>query len=357
MNRTAIVRRLLTWFEGHARDLPWRKTRNPYAIWISEIMLQQTQVKTVIPFWERWLRELPTVESLAGASSEKIHRLWEGLGYYTRVRNLQKAAMVITRDFDGIFPKKFDEILSLPGVGRYTAGAIASIAFNQAAPILDGNVMRVLARVFGIDKNPREKKTNQQLWQIAAELVAMARRRESTGDNACSHFNQALMELGATVCLPRRPRCEICPVRRHCVAFQTGRSETLPAPGRRAAVTRRRFVAWIVHHRGHFLVQQRPGDVVNGHLWEFPNAEVAPGDHLRQKLESLFHVGKAVRIDSLCRIHHSITRYRITLDACRVTGPVRSRNGAVWKSAAELEQLALPSAHRKILRHWHDRKS
>jgi A/G-specific adenine glycosylase len=170
-----LVAALLGWFAAHARDLPWRRTRDPYAIWVSEIMLQQTQVKTVIPFWNRWLRELPTIESAAKAPSEKIHKLWEGLGYYTRVRNLQKAAQVILEKHGGKLPEKFEEVLALPGIGRYTAGAICSIAFNQPTPILDGNVIRVLTRIFGIAENPKEKTTNAKLWQLAEELVKEGR--------------------------------------------------------------------------------------------------------------------------------------------------------------------------------------
>ena len=165
---------LLTWFAANARDLPWRRTRDPYAIWISEIMLQQTQVKTVIPYWKRWMRELPTIRSAAKASPAKLHKLWEGLGYYTRVRNLQKAARQIIEKHDDKFPANFDDVLALPGIGRYTAGAICSIAFNQPAPILNGNVIRVLTRIFGIATDPREKKTNAKLWRLAERLVSCA---------------------------------------------------------------------------------------------------------------------------------------------------------------------------------------
>jgi A/G-specific adenine glycosylase len=169
-----LAKLLLAWFSANARDLPWRRTRDPYAIWVSEIMLQQTQVKTVLPYWERWICELPTVKAVAKARSDKIHKLWEGLGYYTRVRNLQKAARQIVEKHNGKFPDNFDDVLALPGIGRYTAGAICSIAFNQPTPILDGNVIRVLTRIFGIGENPREKKTNSRLWQLAEELVGRA---------------------------------------------------------------------------------------------------------------------------------------------------------------------------------------
>jgi len=196
-----LVAALLDWFAANARDLPWRRTRDPYAIWVSEIMLQQTQVKTVIPFWNRWLRELPTIEAAAKAPSAKIHKLWEGLGYYTRVRNLQKAAQQIVAQQTSRrrrgdesqtknksetphlvsykFPENFDDVLALPGIGRYTAGAICSIAFNQPTPILDGNVIRVLTRIFGIGENPKEKITNARLWNLAEELVCRAKNKKS----------------------------------------------------------------------------------------------------------------------------------------------------------------------------------
>ena len=177
---------MLAWFAHNARDLPWRRTRDPYAIWVSEIMLQQTQVKTVMPYWKRWMRELPTIKAVAKARSEKIHKLWEGLGYYTRARNLQKAARQIVEKHGGAFPQKFDDVLALPGIGRYTAGAICSIAFNQPTPILDGNVIRVLTRIFGIVENPKEKAANAKLWQLAEEMVTHAKtqRRQATNSSA-----------------------------------------------------------------------------------------------------------------------------------------------------------------------------
>ena len=237
---------LLDWFAGNARDLPWRRTRDPYAIWVSEIMLQQTQVKTVIPFWERWLRELPTIEAAAKAPSAKIHKLWEGLGYYTRVRNLQKAALIILEQHNGTFPRSFDEVLALPGIGRYTAGAICSIAFNQPKPILDGNVIRVLTRIFGIAENPKEKKTNAQLWQLAEALVTRAeaeslRRKKPSGrpipgfnwqNNACSALNQSLMELGALICTPRSPQCFDLPGQRGLHRVQGKAHRRIAEPGR-----------------------------------------------------------------------------------------------------------------------------
>jgi A/G-specific adenine glycosylase len=305
-----LVPALLNWFAANARDLPWRRTRDPYAIWVSEIMLQQTQVKTVIPYWKRWMRELPNVEAVAKASPDKIHKLWEGLGYYARARNLQKAARQIVdncrraefhdaqtkiRDSQSSplrFPENFGDVLALPGVGRYTAGAICSIALNQPTPILDGNVIRVLTRIFGIGENPRERKASARLWELTEGLVTHAKtlssqRRINRKNFAafaplrearlCSLFNQSLMELGALICTPRNPQCQSCPVKKLCVAFREGRIEELPNLGNRVKTTNRYFVAFVVERNGRFLVRQRPAGVVNSHLWEFPNVEVEAG--------------------------------------------------------------------------------
>ncbi|HSY20052.1 MAG TPA: A/G-specific adenine glycosylase [Candidatus Acidoferrales bacterium] len=344
-----LVPLLLDWFATNARDLPWRRTHDPYAIWVSEIMLQQTQVKTVIPFWNRWMTELPTIEAAATAGSDKLHKLWEGLGYYTRVRNLQKAAQTIVARHDGKFPETFEEVLALSGIGRYTAGAICSIAFNQPTPILDGNVIRVLTRIFGIEENPKEKATNQRLWTLAEELVRNSKLKIKNLKLCCSHLNQSLMELGALVCTPRSPQCLLCPVQKLCVAFKEGRTEELPNLGKREAATARHFTAFAIEHKGKFLVRQRPAGVVNAHLWEFPNFEangkpMKPGDLFKTQ----FSVS-APELSPLCTVKHSITRYRITLQAfhVRVRKATPTANGA-WFSPKELDSLAFSSAHKKL---------
>ncbi|MGD0745713.1 MAG: A/G-specific adenine glycosylase [Verrucomicrobiota bacterium] len=434
-NSHQLVPVLLDWFSENARDLPWRRTRDPYAIWVSEIMLQQTQVKTVIPYWKRWMRELPTVEAAANAGPDKIHKLWEGLGYYARARNLQKAAQQIVEAHRGEFPRNFGDVFALPGIGRYIAGAICSIAFNQPAPILDGNVIRVLTRMFGIDKNPREKKTNARLWRLAEELVAhvsqvtchLSRsqsrtsrhrhtsprqgtrtRDENEDDLACSHFNQSLMELGALVCTPRQPKCPDCPVKKLCVAFRENRVNELPNLGKRAPAAARRFVAVVLEQNGRFLVRQRPAGAVNAHLWEFPNVEVAAGslpavepgvppggknsgNDQSVKISRKIPAGRmppstasgtpaATRLASavknlgfdirtakpLCTVKHSITRYRITLEAFHVPlggtsytspHPERARSGTrrarpsemgIWRTPAQMHRLAFTAAHKKL---------
>lgn len=353
---------LLSWFERYARDLPWRRTRDPYAIWVSEIMLQQTQVKTVIPYWTRFMTALPTISSLAQAAPEKLHKLWEGLGYYTRVRNLQQAARMIMEQHNGQFPTQFGQVLELPGIGRYTAGAICSIAFDQPQPILDGNVIRVLTRAFGIAGNPREKAVNRRLWELAEQLVqaASASSRgtapiKSTGPpravGACSQLNQALMELGALVCTPREPQCRECPLQKHCRARTEGRIAQLPQLPARPATTQRRFVAFVSRRAGKFLVRQRPAGVVNGQLWEFPNIEVneADGDPQAAALKVL---GAPADLRRVCTVRHSITRYRMRLDvyAARMKRPMLAglANGK-WVERSALNQLAFASAHKKII--------
>jgi A/G-specific adenine glycosylase len=404
---TKLVPALLDWFSANARDLPWRRTRDPYAIWVSEIMLQQTQVKTVIPYWECWLRELPTIRAVANASPDKIHKLWEGLGYYTRARNLQKAARQIVEQHGGKFPENFDDVLALPGIGRYTAGAICSIAFNQPTPILDGNVIRVLTRIFGIAENPKDKKTNEQLWQIAETLVSRAKStketkkkntsrpsRPSRETNSCSFLNQSLMELGALVCTPQNPQCGTCPVQKLCVAFRENRVAELPNLGKREAATARRFVAFVVERNGRFLVRQRPAGVVNAHLWEFPNVEIGarlsePQHERSRKVNGEIPTADAFRtrcgsedprsklladvarqalgfapkgLRPFCTVKHSITRYRITLEAFRVSlggrssttpkfmGARRARPSeiGIWKTPAQMRRLAFTAAHKKL---------
>jgi A/G-specific adenine glycosylase len=311
-------------------------------------MLQQTQVKTVLPYWERWMRELPTIRSAAEASPAKLHKLWEGLGYYTRVRNLQKAAQQILAEHGGTFPQTFDNILALPGIGRYTAGAIASIAFNQPHPILDGNVIRVFTRVFGIRENPREKETNAMLWKLAGELVLHA-SRITHHESPSSHLNQSLMELGALICLPRSPRCDMCPVKKLCIARKLTLQEQLPNLGKRTKTSARRFVAFVLEHHGKFLVRQRPDGIVNGHMWEFPNVEVRARHSGQQHGHTELGLN-GLKSSPLCTIKHTITRYRITLDAYHAKLPGRrSALPGKWLSPAKLSKLAFSSAHKKIL--------
>lgn len=329
-------------------------------------MLQQTQVKTVLPYWERWMRALPDVHAVARASSATLHKLWEGLGYYGRVRSLQRAARRIVAEHGGCFPERFEELLALPGVGRYTAGAIASIAFDQPRPVLDGNVTRVLARLFGVGGDPRRTRINARLWRLAETLVQQAAALK-TWQRPCSQFNQALMELGALVCTPRAPDCAACPLRRACVAFRTGRPEAFAVRRRAARPERRRLLVLVLNRRGRFLVRQRPPTGVNAHLWEFPNAELANNNNSSAPpyaaVERALWNGSPVdpsgrpartspplRLTRMTTLHHTITRYRITVEVyrARTPSPVPRWPGR-WLLPRQLRRLPFAGAHRKIL--------
>jgi A/G-specific adenine glycosylase len=336
-----LARKWIRWFDLHARDLPWRRTRDPYAVWISEIMLQQTQVKTVIPYYERWMRALPTLRDFARRRPERVLKLWEGLGYYRRVHHAQAAARLIMKKNGGRFPETFDEVLALPGVGPYTAGAICSIAFNQPTPILDGNVIRVLSRLLGIAGDPRSRDVNTKLWRAAQALV--------TAGGEPSRLNQGMMELGALICLPRQPNCPVCPLRRDCFAWRWKRMDDFPTPARRAAVTQRRFIAFVVSDGERLLVRRRPAGVVNAGLWEFPNFEVGPKV---KDLDPLATPFKIATREPFLRVRHSITRYRILLEAYRAELPADAASDKVegeWKTSGEIKKLPFTSAHRKVL--------
>lgn len=351
-----LVPRLLAWFARDARQLPWRRTRDPYAIWVSEVMLQQTQVKTVIPYWSRWMRALPTIEALARARPAQVLKLWEGLGYYTRARNLHRAAKVLRAKFGGRFPADFSQILALPGVGRYTAGALCSIAFNQPRPVLDGNVSRVLTRVFGIEEPARTPKVTRRLWRLAEMLVQQAAAIERPGQRHCAALNQALMELGAVLCTPRTPRCAECPVKALCHAHKLGRAERLPRLGPRSPAVARHVAAFVVEHRGRFLVRQRAHGGLNARLWEFPNTEASDDRQDPAALAAEVLGMPPVTWRHLARLKHSITRFRITLDVydVQLDGPPPARRPEErWLTLAQLDRLAFAAAHRRIVQRLH----
>lgn len=265
-HHAALREALLPWFNLARRDLPWRRTRDPYAIWVSETMLQQTRVGTVVPYYERFLRELPTVSDLAEATEERVLALWSGLGYYRRARMLHAAAKEVARAHRGIVPDDVEALRSLQGVGAYTAGAVASIAFGRRAPVVDGNVARVLTRLFAIEDDIKSARGSARVWRLAGELVA-------EGDADPGDWNQALMELGATICAPRAPACEGCPARALCAGRAQGIAERLPrsAPKKPPLAVRR--VAVVLASDRSVLLARRRGDVLFGGLWEPPTAD------------------------------------------------------------------------------------
>jgi A/G-specific adenine glycosylase len=257
----------LSWYRQHRRDLPWRRTRDPYAVWISEAMLQQTRVETVIPYFERFLARFPDVPALAAAEPDAVLSAWAGLGYYSRARNLHRAAKELAARGDAQLPDTAEGLRELPGVGRYTAGAVASIAFDRPEPVVDGNVARVLVRRYGIREDPKRPEVAERLWELAGALA----RGPAPGD-----LNQALMELGALVCTPRAPRCPDCPWRRRCAALRAGDPGALPIKARKPAPRAVEAVAALIRRRGRVLAVRRPPRGLLGGLWELPGGELAP---------------------------------------------------------------------------------
>jgi A/G-specific adenine glycosylase len=260
---------LLSWYLRHRRDLPWRRSKNPYYIWISEVMLQQTRVDTVIPYFHRFIERFPTIEALAEAPEEDVLKLWEGLGYYSRARNLQGAVREVQERYEGTVPSTKEEISSLRGVGPYTAGAILSIAYNKPEPAVDGNVMRVLSRYFLIEEDIMKPKTRIFMEKLAQELIPAG---------AAGDFNQALMELGAMVCKPRSPICLTCPVMEHCAAREAGLEEQLPIKKKAKPPRPESRIAALIagsgNHGGQILIRQRPQEGLLARMWELPHIEV-----------------------------------------------------------------------------------
>lgn len=349
MSANSFATKLLDWYVQHKRDLPWRReARNPYRVWIAETLLQQTQAATVIPYYERFLARFPNVRALASASLNDVLKVWEGAGYYARARHLHRAAKEIVARFNGEIPSTVDELLTLPGIGRYTASAIASIAFGRDVPVVDGNVTRVLCRYFKITDDPKGAQTQKALWQRAEKLLP----RGHAGD-----FNQALMELGATVCAPRHPQCAACPLKRGCLARRLNVQDQLPTKRARKKLPHHEIAVGVIWKRGKILIAQRPAEKLLGGLWEFP------GGH-RQKHETLAQcVAREVREElgievevgkNIATIQHAYSHFRITLHAfeCRwVRGRPRALGCATWKWVAprDLEHYAFPAANRKII--------
>ena len=308
---SALRAGLLRWYRRERRDLPWRRTRDPYRVWISEAMLQQTRVETVIPYYERFLARFPDVGALAEAPLDDVLGAWQGLGYYSRARNLKRAAEQVMDRFDGALPDSAEALRELPGVGRYTAGAVASIAFDRAEPVVDGNVARVLARIHGLREDVKGPAGQTRLWEEAARLV----RGRSPGD-----LNQSLMELGATLCTPRKPACPRCPARGVCAARASGDPESLPVNGSRPRVRGMEAVAAWIERRGRALLVRRPEGGLLGGLWDLPGAELTPAERpaagLRRALRELvgLEVGRPRRLGV---VEHVFTHRRLRLHVYR----------------------------------------
>ncbi|WP_419145098.1 A/G-specific adenine glycosylase [Myxococcus stipitatus] len=338
---------LLTWYDRNKRDLPWRRTRDPYAIWLSEVMLQQTQVSTVIPYWERFLQRFPTALALASAPLDDVLSGWKGLGYYSRARNLHRAAQEVVSRFGGKLPTTAEELLTLPGFGRYTAGAVASIAHGEEAPLVDGNVARVLSRLFEVEGLPGDRAREATLWTLAALLV----KGERPGD-----FNQALMEHGATTCRPENPLCLFCPVRDGCIAFRKGRVDELPPAKVRATPKKLTLAVAVWAHAGTLLFARRADSGLFGGLWELPAAEVSE-DTSETDAASLLATALGVKLSTsgaLGTVKRQLTHRDLTLRLYRVTGPQRPTRAPAfqelrWHTPAEAASLGMSTAMQRAL--------
>ncbi len=345
---TDLANALLRWYDARKRRMPWRETRDPYKIWISEVMLQQTRVETVIPYYRRFLRKFPTVESLAAANLSSVLKVWEGLGYYARARNLRKAAGVLVSLYNGKLPRRSDELLNLPGIGKYTAAAIASIAFDEAVPALDGNARRVVSRWFALKSDPSSRGGMQLLREKAGELLHPRR----PGD-----WNQAVMELGATICLPESPRCGVCPVSKFCSAYRENITAEIPRMKKRSPAPHYQVTAGVIQHRGRILITQRKEHGLLGGLWEFPGGKQEPGESLeeclKRELQEELNIHVAIH-EKLTHIHHAYTHFRITLHVfiCRWIGGRPEPLGCSqmkWVRPAELKRYAFPKADRRVI--------
>jgi A/G-specific adenine glycosylase len=346
-----LRRRLSAWYQRHARDLPWRRSHDPYRVWISEVMLQQTQVATVRDYFRRFVRELPNVRRLAAADEEQVLRLWEGLGYYRRARQLHAAARQIVADHGGRFPHDVDTLQCLPGIGRYTAGAIASIAFDRRAPILEANTMRLLCRLVGYRGDPLKAPGQRLLWGTAEDILP----RKNV-----AQFNQALMELGSLVCTPAEPRCDACPLSGLCRARELGVQHKIPRPKAKQQYTDLREAAVVVRKYDRVLLRQCADGERWAGLWDFPRFElVAEGsqsarDEIVEKVRR--QTGITCQPGPLTKtLKHGVTRYHIALDCYQaeyVSGRVRSANGSAvrWLRPAELADLPLSTTGRKLAR-------
>lgn len=335
--------RLLAWYRLNARSMPWRGPlrADPYAVWVSEIMLQQTRVETVIPYFKKWMARFPTVTALAEASEQEVLNQWEGLGYYSRARNLHKAAKSVAEKFNGELPRDLDALRSLPGIGRYTVGAIASIAFGMDEPTLDGNLRRVFARLFDVTVPADSPAGEKKLWGLAAEHLP----KGQAGD-----YNQALMDLGATICLPKNPRCLLCPLAELCAAREAGTQELRPVLKPKRKTPHVVHAAAVIVRAGKVLLAQRPSEGLLGGMWEFPNGLVEgdPAEELAQAVET----GYGLRVqagEGLGVVQHAYTHFKVTVHAFRADAVrVPRRPTLQWIPLAELENYPMGKVDRQI---------
>ncbi|MGB7294114.1 MAG: A/G-specific adenine glycosylase [Candidatus Aminicenantales bacterium] len=344
-----LAREIQRWYRSHHRKLPWRETKDPYRIWVSEVMLQQTTVPAVLPYYSRWFRLFPDIHALARASPRKVLKAWEGLGYYQRARNLHRAARTICRRYGGSVPGEYTDLIALPGVGPYIAAAVLSIAYSKPYPVLDANVRRVGMRLCAI-----HRKAGTRTDHILRKRIRDIFPAENGGE-----FNQALMELGALVCRPQNPRCLLCPVQRFCLAYQKGEQEVIPPPQKRSYQSIESVVG-IITDQGRYLIQKRPPEGLLAGLWEFPGGKREKGETLREALrrELREELGvEARRAKLILKVRHAYSLFQVSLFAfeCELDDPPRLRSSVHrWVSLRALKRFPFPSGNAKIVRFLED---
>ncbi|MBN2048511.1 MAG: A/G-specific adenine glycosylase [Anaerolineaceae bacterium] len=343
-----IAEKLLGWYDRHARALPWRGAPTPYQVWVSEIMLQQTRVETVLDYYRRWMERFPTLADLAAAEQQAVLQVWEGLGYYSRARNLHKAAQQVMMELGGEIPSERKALEQLPGIGRYTAAMIASIAFGQDEAALDGNIRRVLSRLFNLELSARSREGEKQLWAWAEEILAPGR----AGDH-----NQALMDLGSSICTPTSPQCLLCPLRDDCEAARLGLQEERPVLEKKKALPHKLVAAAIITREdGKILLARRPEYGLLGGLWEFPGGKTEDGETLPEALrrEIIEELGAEIKVGVEFGVYqHTFTHFRITLHAfeCELSAgepQAIEASEIAWLDAAEMDQYPMGKVDRQI---------
>lgn len=333
--------KVLAWYDQHGRKhLPWQQVVTPYKVWVSEIMLQQTQVATVINYFSRFMEVLPTVQALAEAPQDEVLHLWTGLGYYSRARNLQKTAQIISNDYQGIFPETVEELSALPGIGRSTAGAILSLAMNKRAAILDGNVKRVLCRYFAIDGYPGESKVAKQLWDIAEQLTPQQR---------VNHYTQAMMDMGATLCTRTKPKCLLCPIQTDCKARIAGNVQQYPNPKPKKALPQKHVIMPLFKYQDTILLYQRPSTGLWGGLWSLPELT----DHIALQ-QYINQQGLQVLTEKpLPRLIHTFSHFQLTIEPYLIevipTVNKVAENNQIWYNLTEPQRLGLAAPVKKLL--------
>lgn len=342
-----ITNKLLNWYANNKREWPWRDNPDPYAVWVSEIMAQQTRLESVLPYFERWMTRFPTIADLAASSQQEVLNLWEGLGYYSRARNLHRAAQIVMKEYGGELPQDVKALRALPGIGRYTAGAIASLAFGLDEPVVDGNVKRVLARFFGVEIPVDTSAGEKEIWRLAAEHLPPGQ----AGD-----YNQALMGLGAGVCLPRSPDCQVCPLVEDCWAYAQDAQAGLPVKKPKPPVPHHTVTAAVIQNGSRVLIAQRPTDGLLGGMWEFPGGKQEEEEDLPTclKREIKEELGVKIKVgEEIGVFKHAYTHYKVTLHAfaCQLQqGEPKTLqvDDLRWVTLEELEDFPMGKLDRQI---------